>query len=67
VCILGLNKPECDHCLDNPAKKCKFCACTVCGDKKEPEKQVLCDECDQAYHLYCLKPPLTELPDVDEW
>ena len=23
--------------------------------------------CDSAYHLDCLDPPLTEIPDVDEW
>ena len=22
---------------------------------------------DSAYHLDCLDPPLTEIPDVDEW
>ena len=63
----GLNKAECDHCLDNPRKKCKECSCCRCGDKKDPEKQLMCDECDMAYHLYCLEPPLTEIPDDDEW
>ena len=27
----------------------------------------MCDECDSAYHLECLSPPLDEIPDVDEW
>lgn len=63
----GKNKPDCDHCLDNPRKKCKHCACCVCGGKHDPDKQILCDECDQAYHLGCLKPPLTSIPDDDEW
>ncbi|XP_025095806.1 E3 ubiquitin-protein ligase UHRF1-like isoform X2 [Pomacea canaliculata] len=61
------NKPECDHCQDNPRRKCKHCACCVCGGKNEPEKQVMCDECDQAYHLECLNPPLTAVPQEDEW
>lgn len=61
------NKPECDRCLDNPKRKCKFCSCSVCGDKKEPDKQLMCDECDSAVHIYCLNPPLSEIPDVDEW
>lgn len=64
---LGQNKPECDRCLDNPKRKCKFCSCSVCGDKKEPDKQLMCDECDSAVHIYCLNPPLSEIPDVDEW
>lgn len=61
------NKPDCDHCLDNPRKKCKECACHVCGGKQDPEKQIMCDECDYAYHLGCLKPPLEQLPEEDEW
>nr|KAG5688100.1 hypothetical protein BaRGS_031293 [Batillaria attramentaria] len=35
--------------------------------KHDPEKQLMCDECDQAYHLDCLNPPLTAIPDEDEW
>jgi len=27
----------------------------------------MCDECDSAYHIYCLKPPLENIPDVEEW
>ncbi|XP_056018667.1 E3 ubiquitin-protein ligase UHRF1-like isoform X2 [Ostrea edulis] len=61
------NKPECDHCKDNPKRKCKHCACCVCGGKNDPDKQILCDECDQAYHLQCLDPPLDKLPEEDEW
>ena len=64
---VGTNKPECDHCLDNPKKKCKYCACHKCGDKKDPNKTILCDECDQPWHLYCLTPPLDAIPEVDEW
>ena len=68
ICLCaGENKAECDHCLDNPNRMCKHCACCVCGDKREPDKQLMCDECDAAYHLYCLQPPLMEIPDVDEW
>jgi len=63
----GENKAECDHCKDNPNRLCKHCSCCVCGDKREPEKQLMCDECDAAYHIYCLQPPLSEIPDVDEW
>lgn len=65
--IVGTNKPDCDFCKDNPKKKCKHCACCVCGGKHDPDKQILCDECDQAYHLQCLDPPLDNLPQDDEW
>ncbi len=61
------NKPACDVCKDNPRRKCKSCACSVCGGKEEPDKQLLCDECDQAYHLWCLSTPLESVPEEDEW
>ncbi|KAK7010488.1 E3 ubiquitin-protein ligase UHRF1 [Biomphalaria glabrata] len=61
------NKPECDKCNDNASKKCKHCGCVHCGDKKDPDKTILCDECNQAFHLYCLKPPLESVPDEEEW
>uniref|UniRef100_A0A0B7A0A8 RING-type E3 ubiquitin transferase n=1 Tax=Arion vulgaris TaxID=1028688 RepID=A0A0B7A0A8_9EUPU len=61
------NKPECEHCQDNPKKKCKHCGCVVCADKKDPDKTILCDECNEAYHLYCLKPALSSVPQEDEW
>jgi histone demethylase JARID1 len=28
---------------------------------------LLCDECERGFHIYCLKPPLTSIPDIDEW
>ncbi len=60
-------KPDCDMCKDNPRRKCKACACSVCGGKNDPDKQILCDECDQAYHLWCLSTPLQTVPEEDEW
>ena len=65
--IAGEVKPECDHCRDNPNKKCKHCCCRVCGEKKDLDKQIMCDECDDAFHLWCLNPPLEALPEADEW
>ena len=54
--VARMEKPDCDHCKDNPRRKCKFCACCVCGGKDSPDKQILCDECDLAYHLWCVEP-----------
>lgn len=28
---------------------------------------MLCDECDRAFHLGCLEPPLEELPEEEHW
>ncbi|KAF3835243.1 hypothetical protein F7725_027801 [Dissostichus mawsoni] len=61
------NGPECKHCKDNPKKNCQWCNCHVCGIKQDPDKQLLCDECDMAYHIYCLNPPLTSIPDDEDW
>ncbi|XP_021488701.1 E3 ubiquitin-protein ligase UHRF1 isoform X2 [Meriones unguiculatus] len=59
--------PSCQYCKDDENKPCRKCACHVCGGREAPEKQVLCDECDMAFHLYCLQPPLTCVPPEPEW
>ncbi|XP_077464044.1 E3 ubiquitin-protein ligase UHRF1 [Stigmatopora argus] len=61
------NGPECKRCKDDPDKNCRWCNCNVCGIKQDPDKQLLCDECDQAYHIYCLNPPLTSIPEDEDW
>ena len=59
-------KPECDGCKDD-SNNSKCCACSVCGGKQDPDKQILCDECDMAFHIWCLDPPLIDVPDEDDW
>ncbi|XP_074834746.1 E3 ubiquitin-protein ligase UHRF1 isoform X1 [Carettochelys insculpta] len=59
--------PVCKHCKDNPNKTCRMCACHVCGGKQDPDKQLMCDECDMAFHIYCLNPPLSNIPDDEDW
>uniref|UniRef100_A0A673AC14 E3 ubiquitin-protein ligase UHRF n=1 Tax=Sphaeramia orbicularis TaxID=375764 RepID=A0A673AC14_9TELE len=61
------NGPECKHCKDDPKKNCRWCNCHICGIKQDPDKQLLCDECDMAYHTYCLNPPLTTIPEDEDW
>lgn len=61
------NGPECKHCKDDPKKTCRWCNCRVCGIKQDPDKQLLCDECDMAFHTYCLNPPMTIIPDDEDW
>uniref|UniRef100_A0A8D2NM80 E3 ubiquitin-protein ligase UHRF n=1 Tax=Zosterops lateralis melanops TaxID=1220523 RepID=A0A8D2NM80_ZOSLA len=57
--------PVCKACKDNPNKTCRVCACHICGGKQDPDKQLMCDECDMAFHIYCLDPPLSRIPDED--
>lgn len=40
--------------------------CKICRKKGDPEHMVLCCECDRGYHLYCLRPALSEKPTT-EW
>jgi len=55
----------CKGCGDKPARKCRECGCRKCGGKEDSNNQILCDECDAAYHLRCLG--MTSLPTEDEW
>ncbi|XP_054983175.1 E3 ubiquitin-protein ligase UHRF1 [Sorex araneus] len=59
--------PSCKQCKDDESKPCRVCACHLCGGKQDPDKQLMCDECDMAFHLYCLNPPLSSIPDEEEW
>ncbi|XP_064435006.1 E3 ubiquitin-protein ligase UHRF2 isoform X5 [Mirounga angustirostris] len=65
--FLRKNDPECDICGGDPNKKCRSCSCHICGGKQEPNMQLLCDECNMAYHIYCLNPPLDKVPEEEYW
>lgn len=66
--ILGnAEETQCEKCKKIPSRKCKECGCYECGGKEDPDKQIMCDECDSAFHLQCIKPPLNCIPDVDHW
>ncbi|KRT83940.1 PHD finger motif containing protein, partial [Oryctes borbonicus] len=58
---------NCLRCKDHPTRTCKDCGCKVCFGKNNWDKILLCDECDDGYHIGCLSPPLTEIPKEDEW
>ncbi|XP_044258582.1 E3 ubiquitin-protein ligase UHRF1-like [Tribolium madens] len=56
----------CTKCKDNSAKNCKDCGCQICSKKENAGILILCDECDDAFHLSCLIPPLSAVP-TEEW
>jgi E3 ubiquitin-protein ligase UHRF1 len=65
--FLGKLPLYCNKCKDVVTKKCRECGCYVCAEKESRGTLMLCDECDRAYHLSCLDPPLSEVPSDPEW
>ncbi|XP_071714393.1 methyl-CpG-binding domain-containing protein 9-like [Rutidosis leptorrhynchoides] len=39
--------------------------CKVCGLDENDESVLLCDGCNAEYHIYCLNPPLSDIPEGD--
>ena len=39
--------------------------CHTCGRGDSEESMLLCDGCDDAFHLFCLIPPMIEVPKGD--
>nr|XP_023012736.1 serine/arginine repetitive matrix protein 2 isoform X1 [Leptinotarsa decemlineata] len=40
--------------------------CEICGSYENEDRMLLCDGCDLGFHLYCLTPPLEEVP-TGQW
>ncbi|GFH55507.1 hypothetical protein CTEN210_11983 [Chaetoceros tenuissimus] len=58
---------NCKFCMDDEkTTTCCFCACRVCFTKQNKNNTILCDLCDGEYHLSCLVPKLSQVPDF-EW
>ena len=36
--------------------------CRICRSTDDPDTMLLCDGCDQEYHMHCLDPPLRSIP-----
>ena len=37
--------------------------CKECHEGEDEENMLLCDHCDGGWHMYCLDPPLEEIPE----
>jgi hypothetical protein len=43
---------------------CSNCkGCLICAKAGNDDKLLFCDTCDRGYHTFCLKPPLSNLPE----
>ena len=43
--------------------RCLDCTvCEGCGKATDESRLLLCDDCDISYHIYCLDPPLEQVP-----
>ncbi|CAH1176324.1 unnamed protein product [Phaedon cochleariae] len=40
--------------------------CEICGSCDNEDRMLLCDGCDLGFHLYCLNPPLEDIP-IGAW
>lgn len=39
--------------------------CRICGNDDDHTSLMLCEGCNDEYHIYCLDPPLRSVPDED--
>jgi hypothetical protein len=47
---------------DDLCKDCEVKGCEVCKSTTDDVNLLLCDVCPNGYHLYCLDPPLEQVP-----
>jgi hypothetical protein len=40
-------------------------ACVVCTRTTNAKKMLLCDKCDKGWHMKCMSPPMTVVPEGD--
>ncbi|XP_036147944.1 E3 ubiquitin-protein ligase UHRF1 isoform X2 [Monomorium pharaonis] len=62
-----LMPPNCEGCNDDPGMRCRSCGCNICAGKEEEDTLLICDECQDMFHMKCLDPPLLELPQETYW
>ncbi len=54
----------CGQCLDDPlVMLCAFCGCRKCYGKHDSDKLLVCDGCDEEWHMFCLPKPLDVIPE----
>ena len=41
--------------------------CAGCGSNHDEANVLVCDGCEEEWHIYCLSPPLSSVPKSSEW
>ncbi|XP_005739565.1 lysine (K)-specific demethylase 5Ba [Pundamilia nyererei] len=54
-----------DKIIKPPVNKVDHYMCLVCGSGSAEDRLLLCDGCDDSYHIFCLIPPLHDVPRGD--
>ena len=61
-CVRSLHE-----CVRNVGWQCASClVCEECKHGTDPDKLVVCDRCDRAFHTACMQPPMLEMPSESE-
>jgi len=57
-------KPQ-EYSLEEWEERLENLPCSICGQNVEDDddKLLLCDLCHEGFHIFCLDPPLTEIPE----
>eukprot|EP01118_Nematostelium_gracile_P010570 TRINITY_DN365_c0_g1_i2.p1 TRINITY_DN365_c0_g1~~TRINITY_DN365_c0_g1_i2.p1 ORF type:complete len:846 (-),score=181.48 TRINITY_DN365_c0_g1_i2:4-2541(-) len=50
----------CENCVKYNSKEC-----FICKGIEDEDKMLLCDSCDCGFHMECLDPPLSSVPETD--
>ncbi|KAJ1387358.1 Zinc finger, PHD-type [Sesbania bispinosa] len=59
------NRESDSHMKPEQTEECatyKICSCRHCGDKADGTDCLVCDSCEEMYHLSCIQPPVREIP-----
>ncbi|CAM0881311.1 unnamed protein product [Alopecurus aequalis] len=62
ICCLKSKQIASDVQQDKPCWYCPSCLCRACLCDGDDDLTILCDGCDEAYHLYCITPRRTSVP-----
>jgi hypothetical protein len=61
--LSGIN-PVLDPTLRKPGEEFP---CELCGSPDDEASMLICDGCLKGYHLHCLQPPLSAVPEEEIW